>query len=261
MRRSDRLPLREALATREGKRRTTRRIFATIADRYDLITVLLSGGLDRRWKARLLALAAPRPGERALDAACGTGDLAFALAARGARVVGLDVTARMLELARRRGAGPALVQADMLAIPAPAETFDLVTTGYGLRNAPDLDEAIGEVRRVLRPGGRFVSLDFARPENRAVRAVYLAYLGVVGSALGLALHGDPDTYRYIPETLRRYPGPREIAARLEAAGFERVEYIPVLGGLMALHRAVKPGGAPAGRAGTGGAVQGRVRRR
>ena len=242
MRPAARVPLREALATREGKRRTTRRVFATIADRYDLITILLSGGLDRRWKRRLLALASPRPGERALDAACGTGDIAFALARRGARVVGLDVTARMLELARRRGAGPVFVQADMLAIPAPAETFDLVTTGYGLRNAPDLHEAIGEIRRVLRPGGRLVSLDFARPRNGLVRRLYLGYLTVVGSALGLALHGDPDTYRYIPETLRRFPGPREVAARLVAAGFVDVEYIPVLGGLMALHRAVKPAG-------------------
>jgi demethylmenaquinone methyltransferase/2-methoxy-6-polyprenyl-1,4-benzoquinol methylase len=253
--------LRTSLATPHGKSRYVRRLFATIADRYDLITVLLSYGRDARWKRRLVELAAVGPGLRAADLACGTGDIAFALAARGARVVGLDITPRMIELARTRGgqrpgirgqekggsllspglrspaSGPLFLVGDMMALPFAEAAFDLVTTGYGIRNVPDLDGALAEIRRVLRPGGVFLSLDFNRPANSAVRAVYLGYLTVVGAALGWALHRDPDTYRYIPESIKRYPGADAVARRLEALGFGRVRYLPVLGGLMAIHEA------------------------
>src|SRR5712671_3266937 len=170
--------LRDRIATPDGKRRFVRAIFSTIADRYDFITVVLSYGQDRRWKRRLIDLAAPRPGVRALDLATGTGDLAFALAARGARVVGLDVTFRMIELARGKTAEigrarseraehasplhqvPTFLVGDMLALPFPAGSFDVVTTGYGLRNVPNLAAAIGEIERVLSPGGQLLSLDF-----------------------------------------------------------------------------------------------------
>jgi demethylmenaquinone methyltransferase/2-methoxy-6-polyprenyl-1,4-benzoquinol methylase len=162
------MSLRDRIATPDGKRRLVRAIFATIADRYDVITVLLSYGQDRRWKRRLIDLAAPRRGSRALDLATGTGDLAFALADRGARVVGLDITIRMIELARAKGAGLFLV-GDMLALPFPAASFDIVTTGYGLRNVPNLATAIDEIQRVLSPGGQFLSLDFNRPSNSVVR--------------------------------------------------------------------------------------------
>jgi demethylmenaquinone methyltransferase/2-methoxy-6-polyprenyl-1,4-benzoquinol methylase len=239
----------DRIATAEGKRRYVRTLFATIADRYDFITVALSYGQDRRWKRRLIDLAAPRPGERALDLATGTGDIAFALAARGARVVALDVTMRMLELARRKtgwatpaGAidrGLLLIQADMVALPFPGASFDIVTTGYGLRNVPDLNAAIEEIGRVLAPGGQLLSLDFNRPENPVVRAAYLAYLTIVGAALGWLLHRDPDTYRYIPASIRQYPGAAAVARRLEARGFRSVRAYPVLGGLMTIHHAVR----------------------
>ncbi len=295
------MSVRDRIATPDGKRRYVRVLFATIADRYDFITSALSYGQDRRWKRRLVDLAAPRPGARALDLATGTGDIAFALAARGARVVGLDITFRMIELARAKGAraeapearrrqasdrvsaeslpppldcdptellresptslrqgygGPPklqrrrkrlrresgalhFLQGDMLALPFPAGSFDIVTTGYGLRNVTDLTMAIDEIARVLAPRGQVLSLDFNRPSNRIVRSAYLSYLTVVGAALGWILHRDPDTYRYIPASIRQYPGADAVARLFEARGFSRVRSYPVLGGLMTIHHAIR----------------------
>ena len=233
--------LRGALDSEASKAAYVRRLFHTIADRYDLITRLLSYGQDQRWKARLVDLAAPRPGSRALDLASGTGDIAFALAARGCRVAALDITHRMLRLAQGKpaAAGVAFVTGDMMALPLPASTFDLVTTGYGIRNVPRIDAAIAEIRRVLKPGGMVLSLDFNRPRGAAPRAVYLGYLTIVGSAIGWILHGDPDTYRYIPESIRRYPGADGVAALFAQAGFVDCRVIYLLGGLMAINTAVR----------------------
>jgi demethylmenaquinone methyltransferase/2-methoxy-6-polyprenyl-1,4-benzoquinol methylase len=234
--------LRASLSTPDAKGRYVRRLFSTIADRYDLITVLLSYGQDQRWKRRLSALAAVKPGGRALDLACGTGDITYALSAHGASTTGLDITPRMLELAAAkegRTANPRWVAGDMMALPFADGRFDVVTTGYGIRNVPVLKGAIQEIHRVLKPGGLFLSLDFNRPANGAVRFVYLSYLTIVGSALGLVLHGDPDTYRYIPESIRRYPGAAAVCRLVRDEGFASCEYLPVLGGLMAIHRAVR----------------------
>src|SRR5262245_26934047 len=226
------MPLADAIATPDGKRRYVRRLFATIADRYDLITVLLSYGQDSRWKRRLVTQAAAT-GARAVDLATGTGDIAFALAESGADVVGVDVTLRMIELANdkkgRRGT-PRFLVGDMTSLPFRAESFDVATAGYGLRNVPDLHAAIEETHRALKPGGAALSLDFNRPSNRLIRSVYLAYLNVTGAILGWILHRDPDTYRYIPASIRNYPGALSVARMFEAQGFERVEYRPVLGG-------------------------------
>jgi ubiquinone/menaquinone biosynthesis methyltransferase len=236
-----RVPLVDAFASPETKQRYVRRLFSTIADRYDLITVLLSFGMDRRWKRRVIDLARPRTGQRGLDLACGTGDLAFAVAARGASVLGLDVTYRMVELARAKSSERPnsrrinFVVGDMGLLPLPNTAFDIVTTGYGLRNVPNITAAITEIHRVLRPGGVMVSLDFNRPANALVRSIYLAYLTLVGSALGWLLHRDPDTYRYIPESIRRYPGADPVAELMQSAGFVDVKWLPVLGGLMAIH--------------------------
>lgn len=227
-----------ALATPDAKARYVRRLFDTIADRYDLITVLLSFGLDRRWKIRLADLADIRPGTRALDLACGTGDIAFEVARRGAHATGLDLTHRMLALGRRKPESALtsrFVQGDMMALPFPAASFDVVTTGYGVRNVPRIEPALGEIARVLRPGGLFLSLDFDRPANALIRGVYLGYLTVVGATLGWVLHGDPDTYRYIPASLARYPGSGGVSTMLEAAGFHDSRVVPVLAGLMAIN--------------------------
>jgi demethylmenaquinone methyltransferase/2-methoxy-6-polyprenyl-1,4-benzoquinol methylase len=251
------MSVHERIATAEGKKRVVRAIFATIADRYDFITVVLSYGQDRRWKRRLVDLAAVRAGARALDLATGTGDIAFALARHGARVAGLDITFRMIELARTKIAGadlgrpagaeqalplrsvPGFLVGDMLALPFPAGSFDLVTTGYGLRNVPNLTSAIEEIGRVLTPGGQLLSLDFNRPSNPFVRSAYLAYLTSVGAALGWLLHRDPDTYRYIPASIRQYPGAEAVASMFESRGFSRVRCYPVLGGLMTIHHAIR----------------------
>ena len=231
------MSLDEAFASPQSKRQYVRGLFATIADRYDLITRLLSYGQDARWKAKLVALAEVRPGERALDLACGTGDIASAVAERGARTIGLDITHRMLQLAALRSSRVSLITGDMTSLPFRSDSFDLVTTGYGLRNVPDLDAAIAEIARVLKPRGRLLSLDFNRPESTVVRTAYLAYLTVVGSTLGWLLHRDADTYRYIPASIRRYPGARGVADKMVARGFTNVRIVPLLFGLMTLHLA------------------------
>jgi ubiquinone/menaquinone biosynthesis C-methylase UbiE len=267
--------LRRTISTPEGKQRYVRRLFATIADRYDFITGFLSYGQDRRWKRRLIELARLQPSDRLLDLACGTGDLTFAAAPRVSYAVGLDVTFRMVQLARAEaplkgrptnreaaplkgrptnretvghpfmGCRPHFVTGDMLALPFPDQSFTVVTVGYGLRNVPDLQQSLREIRRVLPPNGRLLSLDFNRPSNPVIRGAYLQYLTVVGSALGYALHRDPDTYRYIPESIRTYPGARGVARMMEDMGWTDVRVIPVLGGLMAIHVATAPATAPA----------------
>jgi demethylmenaquinone methyltransferase/2-methoxy-6-polyprenyl-1,4-benzoquinol methylase len=250
------------------KARYVRWLFGTIAGRYDLATRVLSYAQDRRWKRRLVSLVAahaegrPAPASesgapaapRALDLACGTGDLTFGLAELGIQATGLDITPGMVALAvGRRDARPpagrlqppaAFLIADMTHLPCRDGSFDVVTTGYGLRNVPRLDPVVREVHRVLTPGGLFLSLDFNRPPNRAVRLIYLSYLAIVGAGLGLVLHGDSSTYRYIPASIRRYPGAEGVAALLVAAGFVDVRWHPVLGawlgGLLGIHVALKP---------------------
>ena len=237
------MALRDEIATPDAKRRHVRRLFATIAGRYDLITRLLSYGQDQRWKARLVALASPSAADRVLDLATGTGDLAFEAAARSARVVGLDVTPAMVALARRKagsGRRPSFLVGDMEALPFPAGSFSLVTTGYGLRNVSDLRAALDEMYRVLKPKGAVLSLDFTAPSNALVRGAYLAYLSVVGGAIGWLLHGDADTYRYIPASLRDYPGMQALSKLMSERGFAEVRCYRVLGGLLAIHHATKP---------------------
>lgn len=248
-RRTPRESLEAALESAETRRRYVRRLFERIAGRYDLITRLLSCGLDQRWKRRLLHEAHVVTGTRVLDLACGTGDLALGASRRGARVAALDIALPMLRRASAKpGAGRvAWLAGDMGALPLAPGSFELVTTGYGLRNVPVLADAVAAVHDVLVAGGRFCALDFDRPESPWLRALYLSYLTVIGSALGWVLHGDPDTYRYIAASLRRYPGARRVAALLRSAGFEDVRVIPLLGGLMALHVARKPSVPPSTR--------------
>ena len=235
--RSPRGALTEALATPAGKASYVRALFDEIAPRYDDITVWLSLGRDAGWKDVLVRMAAVTPGERALDLACGTGDIAARLREAGANVTGLDLTHRMLRLAASKPelAGMRWVCGDMLALPIPDASQHIVTAGYGLRNVPDLRQSLREIRRVLVPGGRFLSLDFTLPRQPVVRATYLAYLRVVGGAVGQWLHGDPDTYRYIPESLARYPGAPGVATLMREEGFTQVSWWPLLGGLMAIN--------------------------
>lgn len=223
----------------DAKLAYNRRLFATIAPRYDLITRLLSYGQDARWKRRVREIVeAEGAGASVLDLACGTGDVALSLAG-ARRVAGLDLTQGMLDIAKRRSQIASLrvswLAGDMMRLPFANASFDVVTTSYGLRNVPVLSEALREIARVLRPGGLLVSLDFNKPESSIVRAVYLGYLTAVGGLVGLALHGDSETYRYIPHSIRRYPGARGVAEAITDAGFGDVRIEPKLGGLMTIH--------------------------
>ena len=241
--------LGRAFDSPDAKRRYVRQLFSTIADRYDIATVLLSYGRDRRWKRvltdRAMRTVSPAVGQvSVLDLACGTGDVTLSLSARGIAVVGLDLTPRMLEIASRKAIQDTglctFVVGDMMALPFPDNYFNLVTVGYGLRNVPILDEALREVRRVLCPGGSVISLDFNRPDNVLLRGVYLGYLTVVGSLLGVLMHGDLDTYRYIAVSLRHYPGASGVAKIMGELTFCDVGYTSLMGGLMAINYGMKP---------------------
>ena len=186
--------LSTAFESPDTKSRYVRRLFSTIADRYDLITVLLSYGQDRRWKRRLVSMAPIGRGTRALDLAWWYRRHHVCAPECRASSVGLDITERMLTIARGKQSprqSPAFIVGDMMTLPFHRATFDVVTTGYGIRNVPVIAESLAEIARVLRPGGVLLSLDFDRPSNGIVRAGYLAYLTVVGSRSGSCFTAIP----------------------------------------------------------------------
>lgn len=218
-------------------------LFARIAPRYDLINDLMSWGMHRRWKRRLVALADPGTAERALDVCCGTGDVARALAptARGGgkltSVLGLDFTDEMLEIARRSTPSSSPVRflrGDALALPFPDSDFDILTCAYGLRNLADLDRGLAEAYRVLRPGGRLVSLEFGRPLHSLLNVAYSAYLRLALPLFGALFFGDPHTYGYIFTSVSRFPGQHELAGQMRVAGFRPVEVHELMGGVMGI---------------------------
>ena len=214
-------------------------LFSRIAPRYDLINDLQSLGLHRLWKRRLVRLAGIPDGGTALDLCCGTGDIVRALARaypRAGLVVGLDFAMPMLRIALGRGSrgGPRMLylRADALRIPTHGETFDCVTIAYGLRNVASIESCLAEVRRVLRPGGRFLMLDFGKPPNPIVAGLYFVYLRSAVPLFGRFFFGDPDTHGYIHDSLLRFPSQVEIAAMLERGGFTRVRVEnPLLGAM------------------------------
>jgi demethylmenaquinone methyltransferase/2-methoxy-6-polyprenyl-1,4-benzoquinol methylase len=214
-------------------------LFSRIAPRYDLINDLQSLGLHRLWKRRLVRLAGIPDGGAALDLCCGTGDIVRALARaypRAGLVVGLDFAMPMLRIAGARGAGRGprtlYLRADALRIPSLGGSFDCVTIAYGLRNVASIENCLDEVRRVLRPGGRFLMLDFGKPRNPVVARLYFAYLRSAVPLFGRIFFGDPDTHGYIHDSLLRFPSQVEIASMLERAGFARVRVEnPLLGAM------------------------------
>lgn len=237
----------------ERKRGYVRDLFADIARRYDITNDVMSFRLHRRWKRLVLDIADVPPGGRVLDLAAGTGDLALGAASRleasrageggaGGCVVAADLTPEMMEVGRERdGAeGVAWVRTDALQLPFDAESFDRVVVGYGLRNLADLRQGLAEVRRCLRPGGRLVSLDFARPRSRLLRKVYLRYLDLSTAVVGWILHRNPEAYVYIPESLRRFPDQDALVQLLHSTGFRKCGYVDLLFGTMAIHFAHRP---------------------
>ncbi len=228
-----------------------RAMFSRLAGRYDLLNDVMSLGLHRRWKREAvgLALAGAAGPFRVLDLCCGTGDLSFlaGASAAGSRVVGLDFTLPMLGVARSRRTGapgtPAFAQGDALRLPFADASFDAVTMGYGLRNVADALACLREVRRVLAPGGRVVVLDFGKPAHPLTSAAYGAFLRTAMPVVGWLFHGDADTYRYIPESLERYPGQRGVRDLMEQAGLASARYENRLLGTMSLNVGEAPGRA------------------
>jgi demethylmenaquinone methyltransferase/2-methoxy-6-polyprenyl-1,4-benzoquinol methylase len=231
----------------EGRAAKANELFGTIARRYDVMNDLQSLGLHRLWKRRLVDMAGVKPGEDALDLCCGTGDIAFALARRGASVVGLDFSEPMLMVAasRRRSCGdggvPRFVHADALQVPFPESSFDVVTIGYGLRNLAGVEAGLREMRRVARPGGRMLVLDFGKPDHQLWRTLYFGYLRFVVPALGALVCGRSEAYSYILESLRHYPAQRGVAAAMEDLGLVNVRLFNLLGGMMSINYGEKPG--------------------
>ena len=226
------------------KRAYVRRMFAAVAPRYDLLNHLLSLNLDRRWRRAAVARLGweARPDGVYLDLCAGTMDLAAALGReprfRG-RVIGADFVVPMLELGRGKSARAAPVAADALLLPFPDRAFDGALVGFGVRNLTDLDAGLRETARVLRPGARFVVLEFATPRFAPLRAAYLFYFRRVLPAIGRAVSKHRDAYTYLPESVKTFPDPEALAARMRAAGFADVRFELLAGGICAVHHGTR----------------------
>ena len=237
-------------------------LFSQIARRYDLINDVQSFRMHRRWKRRLVGLANPAPGLRALDICCGTGDIAFALAARGAETVGLDFSKPMLAVAERRrreaevrsqkseDSDPGFdlqpptsvrfIHGDAMKLPFPEATFDIVTVGYGLRNLASWETGLQEMIRVAKAGGRVLVLDFGKPDQALWRTLYFGYLRLFVPVYGLALVGRASAYAYILESLKHYPAQRGVELKMRELQLEKVRVVNLLGGAMSFNAGEKP---------------------
>jgi demethylmenaquinone methyltransferase/2-methoxy-6-polyprenyl-1,4-benzoquinol methylase len=211
-----------------------RAMFDRIARVYDRMNSVMTAGMHHRWRRRAADLAQVGPDSRALDVATGTGDLAIELAGRGATVVGLDFSERMLELARAKSSAIDFVQGNALELAYPDSSFDAVTVGFGARNFSDLDRGLRELARVTRPGGRVVILEITSPQRPPLSWFFRLWFDRVVPALG-RVAGDPDAYSYLPSSVRRFPGPQELGAKLAAAGLEDVRWVLTAGGIIAIH--------------------------
>jgi demethylmenaquinone methyltransferase/2-methoxy-6-polyprenyl-1,4-benzoquinol methylase len=213
-----------------------RAMFDRISPVYDFMNHAMTVGLDRRWR-RLAAEAVVRPGDAVLDACCGTGDLALAAERAGGRVTGLDFSEQMLARAREKSQTVEWVLGDATALPFPDVSFDAATVGFGIRNVPDLEAGLAELARVLRPGGRLACLEITRPEGLLKPFFRLWFDGLVPWA-GKVLPGG-GAYTYLPASVRRFPGPSDLAAAFGRAGFDGVGWKLQGGGIVALHVGTK----------------------
>ena len=211
-------------------------MFDRITPVYDVMNRAMTLGLDQAWR-RLTAEAVVRPGDRVLDACCGTGDLALACARAGGRVTGLDFSTRMLAKAREKVPRLEWVQGDLLALPFEDASFDAATVGFGVRNVSDLEAAFGELARVLRPGGRLACLEITQPTG-LLRPFFDLWFDRLVPLAGTLLPGG-SAYTYLPASVRRFPEPRGLAAICAGAGFAQIRWRMLGGGIVALHTATK----------------------
>jgi demethylmenaquinone methyltransferase / 2-methoxy-6-polyprenyl-1,4-benzoquinol methylase len=217
-----------------------RAMFDRIAGVYDRMNSVMTAGLHHRWRARAADLAELKPGARALDVACGTGDLALELAGRvgpGGEVVACDFSERMLELARAKAAGRPTVRvewANALELPYRADEFAAATVGFGVRNFSDLERGLSELVRVVRPGGKVVILEMTTPTRPPLSTFFRIWFDRVVPVLG-RLAGDSDAFTYLPRSVQRFPGPQELAATMERCGLARIRYVLTAGGIIAIH--------------------------
>ncbi len=230
---------------RAQKAQRVRAVFDSVARRYDLMNDLMSGGVHRLWKRFALSLTGLRPGDRVLDVAGGTGDLAMGLCAQVGKsglVVLTDVNAAMLDAGRDRLIDAGLVgnvlyaQADAEQLPFADESFDCVTISFGLRNVTDKPRALLAMRRVLKSGGQLLVLEFSKPTNAALESAYDAYSFRVLPLLGQVVAGDADSYRYLAESIRRHPDQETLLSMMREAGLEECRYYNLTGGIVAVHR-------------------------
>ncbi|HUA76870.1 MAG TPA: class I SAM-dependent methyltransferase [Acetobacteraceae bacterium] len=227
---------------RAAKSGMVRAVFASVAPRYDLMNDLMSLGVHRLWKRRLVSLLAPRPAATLLDLAGGTGDISFAWQDEGGGPVILsDINPAMLAIAHRRAvdrarlAGLSLLVADAERLPLPDRGFHAITIAFGLRNCTDKASVLAEARRVLRPGGRFFCLEFSRFEIAALVPLYEAWSFAALPTLGRCVAGDAASYRYLAESIRTFPDPETLAAMMREAGFSRITIERLSGGIAAIH--------------------------
>jgi demethylmenaquinone methyltransferase/2-methoxy-6-polyprenyl-1,4-benzoquinol methylase len=214
-----------------------RAMFDRIAKVYDVMNSVMTAGLDRRWRTRAADLARVGAGARALDVACGTGDLAMELATRvgpAGEVVGSDFSEAMLERAREKSDAVRWEWANALELPYADDEFDAATVGFGARNFSDLDRGLAEMVRVVRPGGRVVVLEITTPQRRPLSTFFSIWFDRVVPALG-RIAADPEAYAYLPLSVKRFPGPEALAERMAAAGLADVRWILTAGGIIALH--------------------------
>jgi len=215
-----------------------RAMFDRIAGVYDTMNTVMTAGLDRRWRQRAADLAQLSAGDRALDVATGTGDLALELCRRvgtEGEVVGADFSEAMLERARAKAPhGPRFEWADALALPYESASFDAATVGFGARNFSQLERGVAEMARVVRPGGRVVILEITTPRRPPLSWFYSVWFDRLVPGLG-RLAGDPDAYSYLPNSVKRFPGPRALAAVMSDAGLARVGWLLTAGGIIAIH--------------------------
>ena len=222
------------------------RMFDRVASRYDAFNSLMTAGLHHRWRERAAEQTKLGPGDSALDVCCGTGDFALELSklvAPGGHVIGCDFSEPMLDLAREKAAerdasGVRFEWADALELPYDGERFDAVTVGFGVRNLADLDRGLREMARVLKPGGRAVILEITQPTRPPLSLFYSLWFDRIVPLLG-AFSSNPEAYSYLPESVRSFPSPHGLAEKMDDAGFKRIRYTVLAGGIIAIHSGVR----------------------